>query len=95
MVITYNPYGWKIRPRKTEPQKTLEKERDVVLLKRKIVFLMSEANSRIDQFISYNHDPVMLSIELTEIFHEIKEIIKKIAKLNFELYESREYPSII
>lgn len=26
MAITYNPYGWEIRPRKTEHQETVEKE---------------------------------------------------------------------
>lgn len=94
MAITYNPYGWEIRPRETELQKTITKEREIARLEEKIAFLMSEANARINQFISHNHDPVTLLIELDKIFPEIKEIIEETAKLNFELYGFRAYPGI-
>lgn len=94
MAITYNPYGWKIRPRKTEHQKTMEKEWEIARLEEKIAYLMSEANSRINQFISHNHDPVTLLIELDKIFPEIQETIEKTARLNFELYGFRAYPII-
>lgn len=107
MAITYNPYGWKIRPRKTEDQETvekenspsktelqetIEKEREVARLEEKITFLMSEANSRINQFISHNHDPITLLIELDKMFPEIQKSIEEVARLNFELYGFKAYP---
>ena len=109
MAITYNPYGWEIRPRKTEHQErvekesgpsktelqeTIKKEGEVVRLEKKIAFLMGEANSRIDQFISHDHDPITLLIELDKIFPEIQKSVEEVARLNFELYGFRAYPII-
>lgn len=107
MAITYNPYGWEIRPRKTEPQErvekenspsktelqeTIEKEGEIARLEEKVTFLMNEANSRINQFISHNHDPVTLLIELDKTFPEIQKSIEEVARLNFELYGFKAYP---
>ena len=94
MAITYNPYGWEIRPRKTELQKTIEKERKIARLEENITFLMSEANSRINQFISHDHDPTVLLRELDKMFPEIQKSIEEVARLNFELYGFRAYPII-
>lgn len=109
MAITYNPYGWEIRPRKTEDQEiakkenslsktelqeTIEKEGEIARLEDKITFLMSEVNSRINQFISHNHDPVTLLIELDKMFPEIQKSVEEVARLNFELYGFRAYPII-
>lgn len=94
MAITYNPYGWEIRPRKTKLQKTIEKEREIARLEEKITFLMSEANSRINQFISHDHDPITLLIELDKMFPEIQKSVEEVARLNFELYGFRAYPII-
>ena len=94
MVIKYNPYGWEIRPHKTETQKTIEKQREIARLEQQIAFLMNEANSRINQFISHNHDPVTLLLELDKIFPEVTKIIQETAKLNFELYGFSAYPKI-
>lgn len=93
MAITYNPYGWEIRPRKTKLQETIEKERKVARLEENITFLMSEANSRINQFISHNHDPVILLKELDKMFPEIQKSIEEVARLNFELHGFRAYPA--
>lgn len=92
MAITYNPYGWEIRPRKTELQKTIEKERKIARLEENITFLMSEANSLINQFISHNHDPTVLLRELDKMFPEIQKSIEEVARLNFELHGFRAYP---
>lgn len=107
MAIKYNPYGWEIRPRKiedqetvkkenrlseTELQETIKKEGEVVRLEKKIAFLMGEANSRIDQFISHDHDPIILLIELDKMFPEIQKSIEEVARLNFELYGFKAYP---
>lgn len=109
MAITYNPYGWEIRPRKTEHQETVEKksspgktelqetikkEREIARLEEKITCLMNEANSRINQFISHNQDPITLLIELDKMFPEIQKLVEEIARLNFELYGFRAYPII-
>jgi len=94
MAITHNPYGWEIRPRKTELQKTIEKEWEIARLEEKIAFLMSEANSRINQFISHNHDPVTLLVALDKMFPEIQKTIEETARLNFELYGLKAYPII-
>ena len=93
MAITYNPYGWEIRPRKTELQKTIEKERKIARLEENITFLMSEANSRINQFISHDHDPTVLLRELDKMFPEIQKSIEEVARLNFELHGFRAYPA--
>lgn len=107
MAITYNPYGWEIRPRKTERQETvkkenspsktelqetIKKEREVARLEEKITFLMNEANSRINQFISHDHDPAILLRELDKMFPEIQKSIEEVARLNFELYGFKAYP---
>lgn len=109
MAITYNPYGWEIRPRKTEDQETVKKENspsktelqetikkegEVARLEEKITFLMSEANSRINQFLSHDHDPITLLIELDKMFPEIQKSVEVVARLNFELYGFRAYPII-
>lgn len=94
MAITYNPYGWEIRPRKTELQETIEKERKIARLEENITFLMSEANSRINQFISHNHNPITLLRELDKMFPEIQKSIEEVARLNFELYGFKAYPII-
>lgn len=94
MAITYNPYGWEIRPRKTELQETIEKERKIARLEENITFLMSEVNSRINQFISHNHNPITLLRELDKMFPEIQKSIEEVARLNFELYGFKAYPII-
>ena len=108
MAITYNPYGWEIRPRKTERQETvkkenspsktelqetIEKEWEVARLEEKITFLVSGANSRINQFLSHDHDPITLLIELGKMFPEIQKSIEEVARLNFELHGFRAYPA--
>lgn len=55
---------------------------------------MNEANSRINQFISHNQDPITLLIELDKMFPEIQKLVEEIARLNFELYGFRAYPMI-
>ena len=47
---------------------------------------------KINQFISHDHDPITLLIELDKMFPEIQKSVEEVARLNFELHGFGAYP---